>query len=111
MRHLCSVPRHRTEEQERLLPVVEVGVHRDLGGHCADLVHAERRTEGVHRLIRVVLHLSRVRCVEETFQVSLVNLALEYVRVLNRRFAALGVDVFNVREIGAADVDVFPAVR
>ena len=58
-----------------------------------------------------MLHLGRVRCVEETFQVSLVNLALEYVRVLNRRVAALGVDVFNVREIGAADVDEIAAAR
>ncbi len=43
-----------------------------------------------------MLHLSGVRRVEEPFQVSLVNLALEYVRILDRCVAALGVKIFNI---------------
>ena len=95
-RHLRPVARHSSEEQKRLLPIVAVGVHRDLGGHGADLVHAESRPERVDRRIRIVLHLSGVRRVEEPFQVSLVNLALEYVRILDRCVAALGVKIFNI---------------
>ena len=95
-RHLRPVTWHSSEEQKRLLPIVAVGVHRDLGGHRADLVHAEGRTERVDRGIRIVLHLSGVRRVEEAFQVSLVNLALEYVHVLDRCVAALGVKIFNI---------------